>query len=171
MPEEFKILIADSDEYARKSMRKWVKRIANSKILEACSGFEAILTARDEMPDLILLDVLLDETDEYQAFKNIREYSQTKHIPIILLSFKDQEPYARAKALSFGASDYIAKPFYGPELLTRVQVLLISQGIRHFQDLKSSKHMIRCSPKFYFGSDVPSISNLESWATYFSGSA
>ncbi len=69
MPEEFKILIADSDEYARKSMRRWVKRIANSKILEACSGFEAILTARDEMPDLILLDVLLDETDEYQAFK------------------------------------------------------------------------------------------------------
>lgn len=137
MPEgkQFKILIADSDQCARELIKNWVKRVANSKILEAQSGFDAVFITRAEMPNVVILDVLLDEIDGYQVCKHLKEDPTTKDIPIILLSVEGQEPYARAKALSFGASDYIAKPFYGPELLTQVRTVLVSEEIKLLAEL------------------------------------
>lgn len=137
MPEgkQFKILIADSDQCARDLIKKWVKRVANIKIFEAQSGFDAIFITRAEMPNIVILDVLLDEIDGYQVCKHLKEDPKTEDIPIILLSVEGEEPYARAKALSFGASDYIAKPFYGPELLAQVRTVLVSEEIKLLAEL------------------------------------
>ncbi|HIE26362.1 TPA: response regulator [Candidatus Poribacteria bacterium] len=140
MPEgrQLKILIADSDQYARELIKKWVTRVANLEILEAQSGFDAIFITRTEMPNVVILDVLLDGIDGYQVCKHLKENPQTKDIPIILLSVEGQEPNVRAKALSFGASDYIAKPFYGPELLAQVRTVLVSEEIKLLAELLCS---------------------------------
>lgn len=132
MPEgkEFKILVADSDQCARELIKKWLKRLGNSTVLEAQSGFDAIFITQRETPNVVILDALLDEKDGYQILRILKEDPKTMDIPIILLSSEGQEPYARAKALSFGASDYIAKPFYGPELLSQVRTVLVSEEIK-----------------------------------------
>jgi CheY-like chemotaxis protein len=81
------------------------------------------------------LDVLLDGIDGYQVCNRLKKDPKTKDIPIILLSVEGQEPHFRAKALSFGASDYISKPFYGPELLTQVRTAIISEEIKLLAEL------------------------------------
>jgi sigma-B regulation protein RsbU (phosphoserine phosphatase) len=135
---QFKVLIADSDQYARELIKKWVTRVANIEILETQSGFEAIFMTQAEMPNVVILDVLLDGIDGYQVCRHLKENPTTKDIPIILLSLEGQEPNVRAKALSFGASDYIAKPFYGPELLTQVRTALVSEEIKLLAELLRS---------------------------------
>jgi sigma-B regulation protein RsbU (phosphoserine phosphatase) len=135
---QFKILIADSDQYARERIRKWVTRVANTEILETQSGFDAIFMTRAEMPNVVILDALLDGIDGYQVCKHLKENPKTKDIPIILLSLEGQESNVRAKALSFGASDYIAKPFYGPELLAQVRTALVSEEIKLLAELLRS---------------------------------
>lgn len=132
---QFKILIADSDQCARELIKKWVSRLGNNKILEAQSGFDAIFITQAEIPDIVILDVLLDEIDGYQVLKHLKNDPKTGEIPIILLSYEGQEPYARAKALSCGASDYLAKPFYGPELLAQVRAVLVSEEIKVLAEL------------------------------------
>ena len=135
---QFKILIADSDRYARMLVSKWVTKLSNSKIMETNSGIETILTARKEIPDLVLMDVLLDEMDGYQVCKRLKEDSQTNHIPVVFLSTKGREPQERARGLGLGASGYIAKPFYGPDLLSQVRTILVSEEIKSLAQLLST---------------------------------
>jgi len=132
---QFKTLIADNDQCARELIKKWVSRLGNNQILETQSGFDAISITQAEMPDIVILDVLLDGIDGYQVLKHLKGDPKTGEIPIILLSCEGHGPYTRAKALSFGASDYIAKPFYGPELLAQVRTVLVSEEIKVLAEL------------------------------------
>ena len=132
---QFKILIAGTDQCSRELIKKWISRLGNNNILEVQSGFDAIFITRAEMPNVVILDVLLDEIDGYQVLKQLKDDPKTEEIPIILLSSEGQETYARTKALSFGASDYLAKPFYGPELLAQVRNILVSEEIKVLAEL------------------------------------
>ena len=76
-----------------------------------------------QLPDLVLLDLMLPEEDGISILKKLRSEPKTKKMPIILLTAKSSE-YDKVMGLENGADDYVAKPFSMMELLARVKALL-----------------------------------------------
>lgn len=76
-----------------------------------------------QLPDLVLLDLMLPEEDGISILKKLRQDAKTKKMPIILLTAKSSE-YDKVMGLENGADDYVAKPFSMMELLARVKALL-----------------------------------------------
>ena len=77
----------------------------------------------DILPDLVLLDVMLPDESGYEIVKRLRSQSQTRHLPVIMVTAKTSE-MDMVKGLDDGADDYIKKPFSVMELLSRVKALL-----------------------------------------------
>src|SRR6202035_1024504 len=83
-------------------------------------GPGALAAARDERPDLIVLDVMLPGLDGVEVLRRLRESSQ---VPVILLTARDEE-VDKLIGLAVGADDYMTKPFSGRELAARARVIL-----------------------------------------------
>lgn len=77
----------------------------------------------ENIPDLILLDIMLPEEDGISILKKIRSVPVTERLPVIMLTAKDTE-YDKVEGLDSGADDYVAKPFGIMELLSRIKALL-----------------------------------------------
>ena len=90
------------------------------RVLEAFRGTQAIESMRSNLPDLILLDVMLPDIDGFEVLRIIRE---TSSIPVIMLTAKGEED-DRVQGLELGADDYITKPFSPRELVSRVRAVL-----------------------------------------------
>jgi DNA-binding response OmpR family regulator len=86
----------------------------------ATTGSDALSSTHSNMPDLIVLDILLPDMDGYSVCQELRGSSRTHHIPIIFLTQKDTRS-DRIAGLELGADDYITKPFDIEELKLRVQ--------------------------------------------------
>ena len=114
-----RVLIIDDEEPIRHFLR-----VALSgqlyEISEAASGKEGLIAARDEKPDVIILDLDLPDIDGVEVTRLIREWTQT---PIIILSVRGSEN-DKIFALDAGADDYLTKPFSIRELLARLRVSL-----------------------------------------------
>lgn len=89
----------------------------------AVNGQEALEVARQEPPDLILLDVLMPDMDGYEVCRQLKSDLRTKDIPIIFVSVL-AESINKVKALEFGAVDYLTKPVQMEELRVRVKTHL-----------------------------------------------
>lgn len=116
---DLKILAVDDNSINLKLLNR---TLANSSfiVLTAPSGQEAINIALIEKPDLILLDVLMPHMDGYETCKILKEKSETRHIPVIFLSAKN-ETIDKAKGLALGAVDYLTKPFDPVEIVARIR--------------------------------------------------
>jgi two-component system KDP operon response regulator KdpE len=90
------------------------------QVSEAANGFEALNKVRDELPDLIILDVMMPDMDGFETLRLLREISQ---VPIIMLTVKADES-DKVKGLELGADDYVTKPFSPKELSSRVKAVL-----------------------------------------------
>lgn len=77
----------------------------------------------ENIPELILLDIMLPEEDGISILKKIRSVPVTERLPVIMLTAKDTE-YDKVEGLDSGADDYVAKPFGIMELMSRVKALL-----------------------------------------------
>lgn len=77
----------------------------------------------EEIPDLVLLDIMLPEEDGMEILKKLRKSKKTKKLPIIMLTAKGTE-YDKVLGLDSGADDYVAKPFSMMELMSRIKALL-----------------------------------------------
>jgi two-component system KDP operon response regulator KdpE len=111
-----KILIVDDDQAVVKLLQALLHEYGY-EALAAFDGTEAIRTATMEVPDLILLDLLLPDMDGLEVCRRIREWSP---VPIIVLSGKiDQED--KVHCLDAGADDYVTKPFGSEELRARIR--------------------------------------------------
>lgn len=86
----------------------------------ASRGADALAMTREQLPNLIVLDIILPDTDGYTVCKELRTAARTSHIPIIFLTQKDERS-DRIAGLELGADDYITKPFDIEELRLRVQ--------------------------------------------------
>ena len=93
------------------------------KIDIARTGGEGVVMAREALPDLIIMDLVLPEMDGFQAAQQLRSASDTCHIPIIALS-ASVLPEDRQRALDSGCDDFETKPVDFPCLLMKVQRLL-----------------------------------------------
>lgn len=78
---------------------------------------------QSEMPDLLILDIMLPEKDGYKILEELKSSSHLENIPIILLSAKESE-LDKVKGLDMGADDYITKPFGVMELISRINAVL-----------------------------------------------
>lgn len=93
-------------------------------VLTASNGHEALARARQEKPDLIILDIMMPEMDGYEFMRLHRKESET---PIILLTAKVAED-EKVIGLELGADDYVTKPFRPRELIARVRAVLRRTG-------------------------------------------
>ena len=117
-----KILIADDDE-AINELIKINLELAGYKVITAFDGSKAFALAKQELPDLIILDVMMPEADGFTVAKRIRENETTKDTPIIMLTAMGMLEN-KVTGFNIGADDYIVKPFEPEELLVRVKALL-----------------------------------------------
>jgi len=117
-----KILIIDDDPQTVKLI-KFVLEKDHYSTISAKDGEEGLRMARKRKPDLIVLDLMLPEIDGYQVCETLKTDSNTKEIPIIVLTALDTGPDFE-KALEKKADWYITKPFEAQHLLKRVNYLI-----------------------------------------------
>lgn len=114
------LIVEDNDD-----MRQFIKENVqtNYKVIEAVHGEDGLNKALENIPDLIISDVLMPKLNGYEFCSKIKTDERTSHIPVILLTLK-AETNSRIKGLETGADDYLTKPFYSAELLTRIKNLI-----------------------------------------------
>jgi DNA-binding response OmpR family regulator len=91
------------------------------RAVAATTGRQGVALARSEVPDLVLLDLMLPDTNGFEVCALLRQQSRT--VPIIILSARGQES-DKIRGLDAGADDYVTKPFSVGELVARVRALL-----------------------------------------------
>ncbi len=117
-----KILVVD-DEPDALEVLGFKLREAGYTPLFAKDGHRALTAARDEKPDLIVLDLMLPEVDGLEVCKILRRDAATASIPVIMLTARATE-MDRVLGLELGADDYVTKPFSPRELVIRIRKLL-----------------------------------------------
>ncbi|MFW5722545.1 MAG: response regulator [Desulfohalobiaceae bacterium] len=96
---------------------------AGYSVLTALEGNEAVSMIRRELPDLVLLDIMLPGKDGFDVCKAVKSDDRTKGIPVIMLTARGEE-VDRIVGLELGADDYVVKPFSPRELVLRVKAVL-----------------------------------------------
>ena len=117
-----KILVVD-DEADAVELIAFNLRAAGFDVVTAADGQEAMKKARLELPQLILLDLMLPEIDGLEVCKALRRDPNTAQVPIIMVTAKAAE-IDRVLGLELGADDYVVKPFSPRELVLRVKNVL-----------------------------------------------
>jgi two-component system, OmpR family, alkaline phosphatase synthesis response regulator PhoP len=119
---EEKILVIDDEEHILELI-KFNLENNGFKVITAANGIDGLKLARIELPQLILLDLMLPGMDGYEVCKEIRKDNSISHLPIIMLTAKSEE-LDKILGLELGADDYMTKPFSIRELLARVKAVL-----------------------------------------------
>lgn len=101
-----------------------IKDLQDCKVYIAVSGKEGIQIAQEELPEIILLDIIMPGMNGFEVCKALKTYEQTKHIPILLVSALGNNTEDRIRGLDMGADAFLAKPFDRAELISQVNVLL-----------------------------------------------
>jgi len=113
------ILVVDDEPRMRRFMQMNLD-LEGYRVIEAGNGLEAVNRVREDLPDLVLLDVMMPEMDGFEALRLIR---QTSSVPVIMLTVKGEED-DRVRGLELGADDYVTKPFSPRELASRIKAVL-----------------------------------------------
>lgn len=114
-----KILIVDDEPSIVEVLRYNLAKAGHSA-LAAFDGEQALLLARKEHPDLVILDLMLPGMDGFEVCRALRKVGD---LPILMLTAKDEE-IDRVVGLELGADDYVVKPFSVRELMARVKAIL-----------------------------------------------
>ena len=113
------ILVVDDEPRMARFVRMNLE-LEGYRVSSAANGMEAINHVREELPDLVLLDVMMPEMDGYETLERIRQFSS---VPVIMLTVKAEEE-DKVRGLELGADDYVTKPFSPRELASRVKAAL-----------------------------------------------
>ena len=116
------ILVADDDTDIRDLVTFKLEQ-AGFRVTAVDNGLAALTAARDELPDLMVLDVMMPGMSGIDVCQELRRDSATATLPIILLTARAQEGDVEV-GFGVGADDYIVKPFSPRELLNRVEAVL-----------------------------------------------
>lgn len=133
-----RILLADDNA----DMRNYVQQLLSEQyeVVVVSDGEEALSSARQTPPDLILSDIMMPGLDGYAVLAAVRSDQALKGIPVILLSARAGEE-ARIEGLQSGADDYLIKPFSARELMARVQSHLALSRVR--EEANALEHKLR----------------------------
>jgi DNA-binding response OmpR family regulator len=120
-----KILAVDDEDDVRRLIQIKLKK-EGFEVLTAVNGLEGFEKARDEHPDVVLLDVMMPKMDGYTAAAKIK--AEVSPAPIVIMLTAKGGEADVVEGLTGGADDYIVKPFAPRELIARVNVALIKAG-------------------------------------------
>jgi PAS domain S-box-containing protein len=122
-----RILVADDNA----DMREYLRRALATRydVISVSDGKEALVTAAEVHPDLVLTDVMMPSLDGFALLEQLRANPDLQEIPVIVLSARAGEE-AKIDGLRMGADDYIVKPFSSRELLARVSSILDLAAMR-----------------------------------------
>jgi DNA-binding response OmpR family regulator len=119
------ILVVDDEPRMTRFIRMNLE-LEGYRVIEAHAGLEALDRVRTDLPDLVILDVMMPELDGFETLQMLREVS---NIPVIMLTVRADEE-DKVRGLGLGADDYVTKPFGARELASRVKaVLRRTQGL------------------------------------------
>lgn len=119
-PTEPRVVLVVDDEPRMIRFIRMNLELEGYRVLEASDGFEALEQVRKNLPDLVIMDVMMPKMDGFETLRLLREIST---VPVILLTVKSDEE-DRIHGLELGADDYITKPFSPRELISRVNAVL-----------------------------------------------
>jgi two-component system KDP operon response regulator KdpE len=118
--EDAKLILVVDDEARMRRFMHMNLDLEGYRVIEAENGLEALTRVREDLPDLVLLDVMMPEMDGFETLRLIRE---TSSVPVIMLTVKSEEE-DRVRGLELGADDYVTKPFSPRELASRIKAVL-----------------------------------------------
>lgn len=116
-----RILIVDDSPSQLLGLKRVVEKLGH-EALTAEDGAAGVEAAKRELPDLILMDVVMPNLNGFQATRTISKDPTTAHIPVVLVTTKDQET-DKVWGMRQGASDYVVKPVKAEELLAKIKAL------------------------------------------------
>lgn len=117
-----RVMIVDDSPTDVQNLRAMLQK-AGHAVLEANSGGDALERVRAEMPDVVIMDVVMPGVNGFQATRTLSKDPTTAHIPVIVVSSKNQET-DRVWALRQGAREYLVKPVQESELLAKINSTL-----------------------------------------------
>ncbi|MBI3161016.1 MAG: response regulator [Chloroflexi bacterium] len=120
---KFKILVADDNPDNITLLARYLEYEGYDHII-ARDGLETLDRARDDLPDLVLLDVNMPHKNGFTVLKEIREDPAVRHIPVIILTAAKLDSADVQSGLNLGADDYVTKPFDRHELMARIRTKL-----------------------------------------------
>jgi signal transduction histidine kinase len=119
-----RILLVDSDEPARASLREALRRLSPHELLEAADGATALDRLVTDDVDMVLLEEKLPEVDGFEVCRRVRADARTGRPPVVFLIRPQGGAESRSRALEMGAADVIAQPVEWPELVARIGSVL-----------------------------------------------
>jgi len=117
-----KMLLVE-DDAALAELLTWHFQREDFEITQTPDGEEALILAQECMPDIVLLDWMVENLSGIEVCRRMRRMSETANVPIIMLTARGEEE-DRVRGLETGADDYVTKPFSPRELIARVQAVL-----------------------------------------------
>ena len=138
------------DDSALAELLVWHFNAAGYAVRHTGDGSEALLMVREQVPDAIILDWMIEQVPGIEVCRQLRRAEATANVPIIMLTARGDED-DRIRGLATGADDYVTKPFSPRELLARVDALLrrtrpsVGGATLRFADLEldSATHRVR----------------------------
>ena len=134
------ILIVEDDK-ALLELLTWKFKNEGFGVRSTANGAEALLMVREQLPDVILLDWMIDELPGIEVCRQLRRMDETANVPVLMITARTSEE-DRIRGLETGADDYIIKPFSPREVIVRVNALmrrtrpLVTGKIVRFADLE-----------------------------------
>jgi two-component system, OmpR family, response regulator MprA len=127
-----RILVAEDDRAVRQSLERTL-RLEGFDVIATHTGLEAVTACAEELPDLVILDVMMPQMDGLTAARTLRP----KHpeLPILMLTAR-HEVGDRVAGLEAGADDYLVKPYASVELVARVRALLRRSSLSGKKELR-----------------------------------
>jgi len=113
------ILVVDDEPRMTRFIRMNLE-LEGYRVVEAHNGLDALEKARTDLPDLVILDVMMPELDGFDTLEMLREVS---NVPVIMLTVRSDEE-DKVRGLELGADDYVTKPFGARELASRIRAVL-----------------------------------------------
>ena len=151
-----KTILVIEDQPIMRQKTATILKMEGYEVLEAPNGAEGIRLAHDELPDLILCDIMMPERDGYQVLQAVRLNWATATTPFIFFTAKGEKPDQRA-GMNLGADDYLVKPTPRTELLEAIEARLERQRLH---DLRTSEAIAKVSFQPDFTSYTPLVDKL-----------
>jgi len=120
MPARRELVLVVDDEPRMTRFIRMNLELEGYRVIEAHNGVEALDKVRADLPDLVILDVMMPELDGFETLEMLREVS---NVPVIMLTVRADED-DKVRGLELGADDYVTKPFGARELASRVKAVL-----------------------------------------------
>jgi len=134
------LVLVVEDEAALVTLLRYNLEREGFRVAAAADGEEALLLAREEKPDLVLLDWMLPLLSGIEVCRQMRRMAETRSVPIIMLTARGEEG-DKLRGLDSGADDYVTKPFSPSELVARIRAVMrrtrpaVNGEVLHYDDL------------------------------------